>query len=526
MYKIRKVTFHDHPILGNVTLDFCDKYDRAVDTVILAGENGTGKSTVLNELYKVTTNDVDYPIDLELEDNSRTNPLALTYSLKDINGRQLMYVNGVFVKSSGQKYSDGLTGIFSDVDINFSTNEEVSAVTSMNLDSNGKSRRSTSNLATQIKQLLVDIKSLDDSDTSRAVSESSPDTPVREIQARATRMDRFTASFNKMFDDISFDGIVNKNGHKSILFKRNNNSIVIDNLSSGEKQIIYRGCFLLRDVDAMNGAFIFIDEPEISLHPTWQTKIMDYYKGMFTNDKCEQASQIFIATHSPFIIHNDNRKNDKVIVLKRDGGGTINVESSPEYYKCSSTKAIQDAFSTHAFIGSSPTVYLEGETDERYFNKTVEVYERSDLPFQFKWIGYTNESGNSVNTGCSALRKAFQFLVSQNSTVKNVCLYDCDTNHAEHSQNNTYARTISQYASKIEKGIENALILDDIDLSGYYSIEENSDGRSGKHATDKLDKVNLCNHICSLNDVERAKHILKNLNDEIDELLTIFLPDS
>ena len=91
--------------------------------------------------------------------------------------------------------------------------------------------------------------------------------------------------------------------------------IPIDNLSTGEKQIVYRGCFLLKDVNATNGAFVFIDEPEISLHPKWQMKIMDYYKGIFTDESGQQTSQIFAVTHSPFIIHNDNRSNDKVIIL-------------------------------------------------------------------------------------------------------------------------------------------------------------------------------------------------------------------
>ena len=53
MYKIRKVKFKNHPVLQNLTLDFCDNKGHAVDTVILAGENGVCKSTIINELYKI-----------------------------------------------------------------------------------------------------------------------------------------------------------------------------------------------------------------------------------------------------------------------------------------------------------------------------------------------------------------------------------------------------------------------------------------------------------------------------------------
>ena len=44
MYKIRSIQFINHPTLKNLKLDFCGSDRTAVDTVILAGENGTGKS--------------------------------------------------------------------------------------------------------------------------------------------------------------------------------------------------------------------------------------------------------------------------------------------------------------------------------------------------------------------------------------------------------------------------------------------------------------------------------------------------
>lgn len=81
------------------------------------------------------------------------------------------------------------------------------------------------------------------------------------------RISRFTRAFDKMFDKLRYKRIINKNGKKVILFEKNGKEIPIEALSSGEKQIVYRGCFLLKDVDATKGAFVFIDEPEISLHP-------------------------------------------------------------------------------------------------------------------------------------------------------------------------------------------------------------------------------------------------------------------
>lgn len=75
------------------------------------------------------------------------------------------------------------------------------------------------------------------------------------------------------FDDLRYDRIENRDGHKEIVFRKCGKEIPIDALSSGEKQVVYRGCFLLKDANAIRGAFVFIDEPEISLHPLWQQKV-------------------------------------------------------------------------------------------------------------------------------------------------------------------------------------------------------------------------------------------------------------
>lgn len=49
--KIRKVKWENHPILGNLELDFVDPAtNRPYSTIVLAGENGTGKTTILETL--------------------------------------------------------------------------------------------------------------------------------------------------------------------------------------------------------------------------------------------------------------------------------------------------------------------------------------------------------------------------------------------------------------------------------------------------------------------------------------------
>ena len=68
-------------------------------------------------------------------------------------------------------------------------------------------------------------------------------------------------------------------------------AISSDKLSSGEKQILSFLCY-----NAFSeGAAIFIDEPELSLHVDWQRLLLSILLEQKT------SNQFFIATHSPFI---------------------------------------------------------------------------------------------------------------------------------------------------------------------------------------------------------------------------------
>ncbi len=525
MNKLKRIKFKNHPILENLELDFCDNKGNAVDTVIIAGENGAGKSTILDALYKIALYSVDFEFELDLECNGIDTSLVC-YRKSDGVGKGSMYVKdgkgfdgGINWDKTKEKFK--FNGLFSDVDINFKSGEAISSVISLELDTFKGSKRSNQDLPKEIKQLLIDIQALDDADLSRACREN-PDQPMNSLKINE-RMPRFTNAFNTIFSELSYSKIENKNGHKEIVFTKNKVPISIDQLSSGEKQIVFRGCFLLKDVNALNGAFVFIDEPEISLHPTWQKKIMDYYKGIFTNEDGVQTSQIFAVTHSPFIIHNENRKNDKVIVLARDEEGKIVVKDKPEYFKCDSIEVIQDAFSINDFSKDKAVVYLEGRTDEKYFKKAAEIFGYTDLPFEFQWIGHMKNGKDEEYTGKDALNKAVAFLIGRNLSAKNICLFDCDTSKVESVQNNVYTRVIPTYISskKMKKGIENALVLDDVDVTPYYSskIKEGDYGDDNTIIT--LEKMDLCDAIC-LMDNEALKNIMKNLKSVIDSLLSVF----
>lgn len=525
MPKIRKVHINGHPILGDLNLDFCGPNGRAVDTVILAGENGAGKSTIMGLLYDLVSGNSDAlpfaSVKVEFEEAEAVATLVFTFEKSGthsmVRAAEEDSDRKRWVGSDEFKAAHPMSAIYSDVDINFSAGQ-VSTVTSLTLDSEFKSRKSSGDLPTKINQLLIDVQDLDDADVAYAVR-SNPGRCLDELCVEE-RMPRFTHAFETMFDDLRYDRVDNRDGHKEIVFKKHGREVPIGALSSGEKQIVYRGCFLLKDVNATKGAFVFIDEPEISLHPTWQQKVMDYYKAMFTDSLGRQTSQIFCVTHSPFIVHNDRRRDDKVIVLKRTADGGLRVEDKPEYYWCDSMVAVKDAFSIRDFSSNVPTVYLEGRTDEKYFTKALELFGYSGS-VRFKWVGHLDANGQERCTGAASLNSAYEFLSGLESSNRSVFLFDSDTKRKEERRGNVLSFSIPHFenAKKIKKGIENALVLDEVDTSAFYRSKEIEGDYGEVKSVQEFKKMEFCEFICSKGNEELGV-IFRNLKPIIDKAVS------
>ena len=523
--RIRTITFKNHPVLGSLSLDFCDRAGTAVDTIIIAGENGTGKSKLIEALYTITSGQShQFGFEAEVEFELEGTRIVVVYSKSLREGDNNTYVSidgGNSTLLAFSQYADRVktNAVYSDVDINFH-GRLIDSTTSMELDDEQGSRRSSSNLSTQINQLIVDVQALD-ADAFLAAGEAHPEMPAGELPVER-RMSRFTSAFDLMFDDLKYSRVANSGGHKVILFNKSGVEVPIEALSSGEKQVVYRGCFLLKDANSTSGAFVFIDEPEISLHPSWQTKIMDYYKAIFTNSDGIQASQLFVVTHSPFILHGDNRRNDKVIVLQRDNNGAVVASDKPSYYRCGSVEAIEDAFSVCDFVDGERLVYVEGRTDEIYLNSALSVFDIS-AGYRFRWVGYVDENGQERNTGNTALKNMVQVLLARQPEWKNVCLFDSDTGHVESRHGNVLELAMPRFESSMgmNKGVENALVLDGIDIDPFYS-EKRTPGDYGREKViPELDKMALCRFVCSL-DVGDQRRVLANLETVLEKLNAFF----
>lgn len=355
--KIKSIKIEKHKIFGNLELDFTDKNGNAYNTIIFIGENGVGKTTLLDfisTIFQAKTskdvninNDCTFDVSLEFTDEelkdindniahvlgtSNThlddNNIVIKYMPIDVRGVGKKYVIPNILSNHVQIVLSTLDKIcptiYSPAQTNLQCRDIISTTTKIIDDSCDKSIKATENLGQEIKQMFVDIEANDSSDLSNWVINNPNCIPPEEVVQ--IRIKRFNRAFSKIFsDNLKFDRVQNMQNKKEIYFKNNGDDVAIDNLSSGQKQIIYRGAFFLKDKKSICGSIALIDEPEISLHPKWQIDILDYYKFLFQNENAEQTSQIFLSSHSEYVFK-AKTTGDLILILYKDNTGDIKVK--------------------------------------------------------------------------------------------------------------------------------------------------------------------------------------------------------
>ena len=92
--------------------------------------------------------------------------------------------------------------------------------------------------------------------------------------------------------------------------------------SSGESHLFSSMIGLMASVKS--NSLIFIDEPEISLHPNWQMKYLSFLTNLFSSSEYKTC-HLIIATHSHFILSDLEGSNSKIIGLTRKDKGQIEI---------------------------------------------------------------------------------------------------------------------------------------------------------------------------------------------------------
>lgn len=378
--KIKKIFIQKYLMLENLELEFFNRMG-VYETVVFAGENGTGKTTILSLLFSLLNAGISEFINLNFLGNIEY--LIAPEEWREIKGkvdkrfgsnwlvinddiiinRIKLEINSVIVNTGG-KWSgfkillyDKDTLIkeldhslmleclclrnarFQGAEIDF-TPKKIVSVTASDVDNLDKSyQKSNSDLSTKMAQLLVDIDTNDARDMANWVDHNPGKAIPDDIKHE--RISRFNNAFKKIFSNLSFSRILAADGEQKILFCNYGKEVLLTNLSSGEKQIIFRGGFFLENIKNIMTSIAFIDEPELSLHPKWQKKILSYYREILNTNKGN--AQLFVATHSPFIVHSE-MENTKYIILKRNSTGKIVINDNATFPDFSEEKLVQEAF--------------------------------------------------------------------------------------------------------------------------------------------------------------------------------------
>ena len=174
--KIAKIKWKGHPILGDLELDFTNKKGIPYDTIIFAGENGTGKTTVLTSIsdflngYSIDFEYIEYQIDNEIYQ-----AIPPTQESNDGYYELLLPDKTIIKVNTGKNRSGGSTSnpsidedprnirfygcVFSKARADYRTNK-ITGTTTKQLDIENKDIDTEDNF-TSIKQLLVDIEGED-----------------------------------------------------------------------------------------------------------------------------------------------------------------------------------------------------------------------------------------------------------------------------------------------------------------------------------------------------------------------------
>jgi len=320
--KVKSLYINKFKALKDFNIDFND------DINVLIGQNGVGKTTILEIIYNLITSNTSF-----ISEDSKFSQCKLGIKLEEDELNYVNSVNGYIKESIFQPFDEiiinskgsskklnidkidkfhinstklGSKGfgqvVFIPTDVNFQkykveTPKKIEELNKIGIVLN------SNEMSIKLKEYLVNNHYKDLEDVS--------------VGEKPYRIEKFKELYNSFFEEKEFLGV--KEFEPLFKVKSNGELHSADELSAGEKQIFFRGGSLLQL--NLENSIILIDEPELSLHPEWQQRILEFYKNIGKNN------QIIIATHSPHIV-SSCKKGEVRVLTKEDG--RVKVEESIE----------------------------------------------------------------------------------------------------------------------------------------------------------------------------------------------------
>ena len=319
--KIKNLHIKEFKGLRDISINF-EKNDEPLDLVVLAGSNGSGKTRVLESILQYFQDHIQYnyrgnsnKIEIYFEEkekicrNNVGDEMELYEGLKSFSYHEIDNPRNEKHIKIKKELNILPKIIYVPTEINFQKMNTASTTlvqeyNFINIVNTNLIKDIPSYIATKMISAMLKNKN----------------EKVGDVQKKVFN------EINEIFENLSIDVKVediSQDGRNITLFTNSSgDEFDINELSSGEKQLFLR-TLAIKMLNPEN-SIILIDEPELSLHPKWQQRIVDVYRKIGKNN------QIIIATHSPHILGSVRKEN--IILLDKDDDGKIVVKTGDELY--------------------------------------------------------------------------------------------------------------------------------------------------------------------------------------------------
>ena len=284
----------------------------------------------------------------------------------------------------------------------------------------------------------------------------------------------------------------NRNTYEIILLKiQENTNFSLHQASSGEKEILN---FLL-GIFAYNikNGLIVVDEPEVHLHPKWQSLLLDLFFDLadFTQN------QFIFSTHSPIFIN--QRTISKIVrVYKSSGKSTIKNFIESNFDETKDLLHIINSHNNEKIFFADKVILVEGITDRIFWDQLINLYKKAENSEIIEVL----EVHGKIN-----LEKYRKFL--KKIELDNYIIADLD--YILQIGNEELKKMFRVDYSKIDREVINHKKS----IDGQTLFEQIEEGIKSKNF-DQLTK--LCNYIKS-----RNMKLHENLTDQQLQSLEIFI---
>ena len=328
--KIEKV--HIKNIKGIKDLELLFRKDNEIlDVIVLAGVNGSGKTTILESIKDFFNNkNIDF-------NNIEKSNVNLDIFFEDFEKKQIEEVE----KSSIDNYEHKLQDFFSalqsyeyyrknsndyyqnQIAKRFNMPPKIIYVPAENKFENVETKSTTLSREYQFINIINSnvIRDIPSYIATRRnyLATIEEDLTMKEVTNKV--INEINGIFDILELDVKLKGFSKDEKIMPIFENSAGEEFNINDLSSGEKQLFLR-TLSIKMLEPKN-SIILIDEPELSLHPKWQQRIIEVYK------KIGENNQIIIATHSPHIL--GSVSNENIFILYRNENRKIEAKTGEKY---------------------------------------------------------------------------------------------------------------------------------------------------------------------------------------------------